>query len=400
MPVVARGRTQELLSDRRSVAAAFAVLVFLFSWTLLDHGFYNHGRIVDTPVYQGYGLNIRLGEVPYRDFPVVYPPGSLPVFLLPTYFGQPAELESYQAWFARLMAACGLACLVLVLLARPTGRAIAFVAISPLLVGQLMLSRYDLWPTLFLAAAVASFLHDRHRLGWVALALAFAAKLFAGVLLPVAAVWTYRRRGGRELARCFALWLVVVAVVFLPFAIIAPHGLWESLWQQLNRPLQVESLVAAFLGTFAHPVPYVSHGAVAIEGHGALAAATSILEVACLVALWTAFARGRVDADRFVRFSAACVCAFIAFGKVLSPQYLIWLVPLVPLVRGRRGLAATLLLGAAMAATQFWLSAARYARFTTTFEYAWLVLVRDLALVALVAILALPIGRAEAAPVE
>ncbi len=63
-----------------------------------------------------------------------------------------------------------------------------------------------------------------------------------------------------------------------------------------------------------------------------------------IVALWLAFLRGPVDQDRLVRYSAACVCAFVAFGKVLSPQFLLWLVPFVPLVRGRRGLAATGLL--------------------------------------------------------
>ena len=46
--------------------------------------------------------------------------------------------------------------------------------------------------------------------------------------------------------------------------------------------------------------------------------------------------------------------AFVALGKVLSPQFLIWLVPLVPLVRGRRGLAAAAMLGAAMLLTQAW----------------------------------------------
>jgi hypothetical protein len=95
-----------------------------------------------------------------------------------------------------------------------------------------------------------------------------------------------------------------------------------------------------------------------------------------------------------VRASAAAVCAFVAFGKVLSPQFLIWLIPVVPLVRGRRGLWASLLLLAALVLTQIWFPF-RYFRLALDFEagLSWLLLARDLVLVSLVLLLLLPHRR-------
>ena len=113
-----------------------------------------------------------------------------------------------------------------------------------------------------------------------------------------------------------------------------------------------------------------------------------------LLALWIAFARGPAVGERLVRYTAACLCAFVALGKVLSPQFLIWLVPLVPLVRGLRGLGACLLLAAALITTQVYFPQ-RYWEYIFHLHLAWVVLLRNLFLIALLATLSLP-ARARA----
>ena len=99
-----------------------------------------------------------------------------------------------------------------------------------------------------------------------------------------------------------------------------------------------------------------------------------------------------------MRGSAAAVVAFVALGKVLSPQYLIWLLPLVPLVGGRRGIRAVALLAVACVLTQLWFPF-RYWQLVAPLITpgaepdalaSWLVLARDLVLLALLWTLAGP----------
>jgi hypothetical protein len=337
--------------------------------------FWGHGQLVDWPTYQAYGNAIvHQGLVPYRDFHVEYPPGALPAFLVPTAFGD------YASAFAWSMAACGVA--LVVVLAFLRREAAYYAALAPVLVGSLILSRFDLWPTLLLVAALLALVEDRHALGWGLLGAAVAAKLWPLVVVPLALVWSVRR-GHR---RAPLVGAAVVVLAFAPFFAIAPGGLWHSIEGQMSRPLQIESLGAALFTTFGTPKVITTHGSQNVAGHGVVGALFSLVEIAVLVWLWASFARGPVTRDRLLRYTAAAVCAFVALGKVLSPQYLLWLIPLVPLVRGRRGVLATGILTAACVLTQLWFPW-HYFAYALTFARAPVVLARDLLLVALLVVL-------------
>jgi hypothetical protein len=389
------------------VAAALALAVFVGSWAALHRGFYRHSQIIDTPLYQNYGDAIADGKVPYRDFGLEYPPGALPVFAIPSLLRSPdGDLERYSDRFEAEMLVCGGLAVLFVLsalLSLGAGPArlvlaLGFTALAPLLLGSVVLSRFDLWPAALTAGALAALLAGRDRVAGAVLGLAVAAKLYPLVLVPVAGIWICRRSGRRAALVSLAIFAAVVAACFLPFLALSPHGLWESVSRQAERPLQIESFGAGVL-LVLHQIAGVgitmesSHGSQNLAGSGpdAIATLQSALQLAAVVAVWIWFARGPMERDRLVRAFAATVCAFIAFGKVFSPQFLIWLIPLVPLVRGRRGLAAGAILALALVLTQLWFPF-RYWDLALHFRAlpSWLVFLRDLAVVGLLAALLWP----------
>jgi len=373
--------------------AAAAVALFLVSWALLHHGFYAHNEIVDTPVYERYGEAMTQGQVPYRDFAVEYPPAALPVFLLPA-LGE-GDSSDYERRFEGLIAALGVACVLLVAAVASATWAPLFFAVAPLALGSVMLTRFDLWPAALTVAALALLVGGRFRLGFGTLGLATAAKLYPALLLPVAIAHVWRLRGRREALICAGAFLAVVVAVVLPFAVLSPGGVGDSFWRQARRPLQIESLGAGLLLVSHHLFGLEltmesSYGSQNLVGTGAdvLSVASTLVQAAVLIAIWLWYARGPAEPGRLLAASAAAVCAFVAFGKVLSPQFLIWLIPLVPLIGGRRGLAACGLLAAALVLTQIWFPF-RYWELALEFDTvaSWLVLVRDLVLVALTVML-------------
>ena len=102
-----------MIAPRRftEIAAAVAAALFLVSWGLLHHGWYDEGQIVDIPVYETYGNAIESGAVPYRDIEPEYPPGALAAFVVPALLSE--DDEGFRDVFEWLMAACGVALVLL-----------------------------------------------------------------------------------------------------------------------------------------------------------------------------------------------------------------------------------------------------------------------------------------------
>jgi hypothetical protein len=379
-------------------AAVVATALFLTCWGVLHTAWYDEGEIVDTPVYESYGTAIENGAVPYRDIRPEYPPGALPAFVLPALLSDDAD--DFRDRFEWLMAVCGTAMVVLTGISLAGLRAtrlravvaLAFAACFPLLLGSVVLTRFDLWPAALVAGALAALVHGRDRLGFGVSGAAVAVKLYPAVLVPLAAAYVWRRKGRREAIVCLAALAGVVAVVFLPFLVVAPGGVAHSIGTQLSRPLQIESLGSA-LYLAAHHLLGIDvemrsgHGSQNLHstGTGVAAVLLSLLQAGVLVWIWL---RRPGTADELVRWSAAALVAFIALGKVLSPQFLIWLVPVVPLVAGLRGLRASILLAAALVLTQLWFPS-RYWELARDLDAvpSLLVLARDVALVALLVVL-------------
>jgi hypothetical protein len=362
-------------------------------------------QIVDTGRYQEYATFVRSELVPYRDFEVEYPPGALVVFTLPALLVSGST--KYFWAFAALMALAGAIGVLLTAAAlgrlgrsaRATRWVLALLAVSPAAFGGVLLTRFDLVPAALVAGATLLLLSDRPRAASVTLGVGAAVKLYPLVLLPLLVAWAWRRLGRREAVVCSSLTVGVVVLAYLPFFVVSPDGAAQSVWRQLSRPLQIESLGSGVLVLVHHvaglgvevETTYGSQNLVGGVAAG-VAITLSLATLVALVGLWLAFPRSALTSERLVRYGAATVIALVAFGKVLSPQFLIWLLFPLALVARKRGAVAGACFAAAAVATSVWFPW-RYFDLTRELDplVGSLVTLRGVALVAAFAILAWPI---------
>ena len=401
-------RPRALEASDGLLAASAGVLVFGLAFALVHLDVFASFQLVDTPLYERYGSAILEGEVPYRDFALEYPPGALPVFAIPALAGEAdfrSAFEAVHGFLGALLAV--IVALALARLGASRERVLVtacVVGLTPLLLGPVVLTRFDFWPAVLLALSLLAFVYERPRLALGVLAAAATAKLYPLVVLPLALVHVARRYGSGTALRGALVFVLVFAAIVGPFLALSPDGLLDSVRRQTDRPLQIESLAASILhvgdlaGLYLSAVE-TSFGSQNLVGMAPDAAATitTALQVLVVICVWVLFVRlgpeRCSDIGVFLGASATVLVAFVALGKVISPQFMIWIVALVPLAlasdRSRGGVPPVLwLVALALVLTHLWFPSRYWDLVLLNGGAAYFVLVRNLVLCALAATLA------------
>jgi hypothetical protein len=182
-------------------------------------------------------------------------------------------------------------------------------------------------------------------LAGIGIGLATGLKIYAGVLVGIVFMWFWAGRQKNEAIRFSLGLLAAVAIALAPYLELAqsPFG---PLSFAAARPLQLESTAAGLISLIAPPdlrgVVALDFGSSNLHGWlpdlGARVSSVVQLFATASVILVAAY-RFRRDVTRGNRTLLPLVTAVtlgllvvLVTGKVLSPQYLIWLLPFLPIV--------------------------------------------------------------------
>jgi Glycosyltransferase family 87 len=337
------------LAPRRAPAAVVA-LWLLTRLTLLvlalNPGLYDGAISGDV---RGYGAKVERmfqGELPYRDVAIEYPPGSVPFTLLPALVAGTGAHYRF-AFALTMLAVDAVGLLAAFRLGRATGGRRARVPLAYVLataaLGPIAYMRFDYVPAVCVLFAAAFTAERRPTAAAAALGFGTAAKLFPAVLAPLLVLGLVPMLGWRRaLRRTVPAFTAALLVPVLPALLISARGTFEwVIGYHLDRGVQIESLwsnailiahhviglpasVGYEFGAFDLLSPW-SPGSKALSGPVTLVALAGVA--------WLTWQRARRDggiAPAVVPVVfAAGVLAFILPNRVLSPQYLVWVLPLL-----------------------------------------------------------------------
>ena len=311
-------------------------------------------------------LDATTGVPLYPPFLSSYPPLSLVPMALPLLGSR--ELPIYTMLFGiEMCLVAGLGVFLVEGVSRRTGAVVSGVGplgvyvVYALLCATVIPLRWDVVPSILILGALAAASGGSALLAGLLVGTGAAVKLYPAVLFPVLFAWHWYRsdRRGAFLATVgFAVAGLIGVISFLPFPGAGPLDLLRT---QTGRGLELETLagsVIAFLGAIgvvADAGVVYADGSFNLVGpgvDGALRLTSAVAAISLLLALAVLLVRFRRDrrdgplgVDHLVYGTALMIVVLLLTNRVFSPQYIVWLLPVVPFLPWRTGWLALLAAG-------------------------------------------------------
>ena len=324
------------------------------------------------------------GDIPITE----YPPLSLIFFVLPRiFFSDPAGYNVGYVIMIFVITIVGLH------LMRRTAEslnmnpvwAMTIYSVLIALLLEYVADRYDIIPAVMTLASFYFFINKKMPAAFIILALAMMTKLYPAILLPIYLIIYMVERDWKGFATGTVWFLIGAAVVALPCLLIEPDLIMGFMGYHSARPLEIDSFAATLIYPFSlfgltdvwiqASTDAGSYGSDNLRGPLCDAVApwlTPIMMVLIvLFILWYGSVRYRlekVDERAFVLSAAIFISLmiFILVGKVLSSQYIIWVIPFL-------ALSLLLMKDHKLKWRIFWLSVATVVLTQINFAYTYLV---------------------------
>lgn len=306
------------------------------------------------PHSQCYFISVPVAEGPFHMLPLEYPPLTLVIFSLSLL----APLPYYQLLFALWMALTSVLIYWLLLRFGPRGSALTFALYALVGAWATAEGRFDLVPAALTLLCILAAERKHWTAAYVALAFGVLLKIYPLLFLP--ALFIAEQRDAQRMyipvqpmritSVLAELWRTLRGLVhwrwkntLLFFSIlIGVTGLFALLDFQgavtsqisyfAQRPVQIESTGSTLLWIarrFGYPAhvafTYGSLNVVSELGNKVALGFEIAFILGCLYTIWQEW-RGKID---LLQTFIALLLVFITTGKVFSPQYLIWVMPLL-----------------------------------------------------------------------
>ena len=308
--------------------------------------------------------------IPWRDFVVEYPPGIMPVALAPAVLT--SDRDAFVWIFGLgmeivLTLAVALAVKTADRLAAGSGDvALGFSVALTAALGVIAVRRYDPCVALAISAAVYWLAEKRFGLSGAALGVGIVLKGVPVLIAPILLLYAVSLKDWRGLARGVVCAAIVVGLSIAAYLAAAGSHALDALAYHADRPLEIKSIysgvviLAQSLG-YGHASANFAYGSVNIASPAEpfFRSVSNLAVLVSVVGIWF-LAKRRLEGasdDRqrliaIVSTSLGCLIAYISLGKVFSPQYAVWLIPLAALAAPFVSYVTTGMLIAAFALVQ------------------------------------------------